>query len=108
MIEVTFDKKNGKLTGFTFDGHAGYAEYGKDIVCAGVSSLVLNTINSIECFCKDDKFTLDTKEDGGFIAFSLLKDPSKEASLLLNSLELGMKSIKESYKEHICLNYREV
>ena len=35
------------------NGHAGYAEYGEDIVCAAVSVLTINTINSIEQLTKD-------------------------------------------------------
>ena len=31
-------------------GHALYADYGKDIVCASVSSIVITTINAIEMF----------------------------------------------------------
>ena len=31
----------------------GYADVGQDIVCAGVSALVINTINSIEQFNRE-------------------------------------------------------
>ena len=34
--------------GFEITGHAGYAEYGQDIVCAAVSVLALNMANSVE------------------------------------------------------------
>ena len=37
MIKIKIDDDNLSLT---VTGHAGTAEYGKDIVCAGVSSLV--------------------------------------------------------------------
>lgn len=37
MIKIKLDDENLSLT---ITGHADYAEYGKDIVCAGVSSLV--------------------------------------------------------------------
>ena len=47
-------------------GHAMYDDYGKDIVCAGVSSIVTTTINGILSFDKNyityksekDKFTI--------------------------------------------------
>ena len=48
MIEVTvYQNTDGKKIGFSSVGHAGYDEYGHDIVCAGVSALVINCINSI-------------------------------------------------------------
>ena len=33
---------------FTCMGHAGYGKYPNDIVCAAISVLVINTINSLE------------------------------------------------------------
>lgn len=37
MIAITIDRENLRISA---KGHAGYAEKGKDIVCAGVSALV--------------------------------------------------------------------
>ena len=43
MIEVTvYQNTDGKKIGFSSVGHAGNDEYGHDIVCAGVSALVIN------------------------------------------------------------------
>ena len=51
MIDVTlFQNDSGDYVGFRMTGHAEYAEYGSDIVCAAVSVLVINTINSVEIF----------------------------------------------------------
>ena len=48
MIIITIFQNQESVTGFRCIGHAEYAEYGSDIVCAGVSALVVNAINSIE------------------------------------------------------------
>ncbi len=45
-------------------GHAGYAPRGSDIVCAAVSVLAQNTVNSIEHFTQDS-FTADVDEENG-------------------------------------------
>ena len=45
IIRKTAD---GVYKGFTCMGHAGFAGRGRDIVCASVSALVINTINSME------------------------------------------------------------
>ncbi len=48
MIQVTvFRNRNEKYIGFDCKGHAGYANYGEDVICAGVSALVINTVNAI-------------------------------------------------------------
>ena len=54
MINITiYQRQKDVYDGFRMEGHAEYAKYGKDIVCAGVSALVINTINSIEEFTGD-------------------------------------------------------
>ena len=48
MIEVTVYKTmRHEYAGFDMSGHAGYDDIGKDIVCAAVSVLVINTLNSM-------------------------------------------------------------
>lgn len=73
MLNVTFTTEGEKLS-LRLEGHAGYAEHGKDIVCASASILaytlasivssfdeVESTIDltsgnaTIECECKDYK-----------------------------------------------------
>ena len=53
MITITVKKRNGNYLEFVSKGHAGYAEEGQDIVCAAVSVLVINTVNSLETFTDD-------------------------------------------------------
>ena len=45
MVRAVFYRNNGKFVGFKISGHTGYAERGKDIVCAAVSSAVQLTVN---------------------------------------------------------------
>ena len=40
MIKVLVAKKDNVINEITLNGHACYDEYGKDIVCAAVSTLV--------------------------------------------------------------------
>ena len=63
MIEIRIKKSDrGDIIGFHMSGHADYAEHGSDVVCAGVSALVINCINSIEEFT-DTKFDLVQNEN---------------------------------------------
>jgi len=97
MIQaVIFRDNDGKCNGFHFSGHAGYDEHGYDIVCASVSMLVVNTINSIETFT-DDHFICDVKEEDGDVDFHIEGDISKESTLLLDSMLLGIKAVEEDY-----------
>ena len=42
MTKIVIRKTNGRYSGFSCSGHAGYAESGSDIVCAAVSVLVIS------------------------------------------------------------------
>ena len=107
MIKAVFyHDKHDNICGFKLNGHAGYDDYGKDIVCAAVSALAVNAVNSIDSFT-DDKF--DCKEKSGNLEFKLKGDFSKEAQLLLHSLELGLQAIQKDYStEYISVTSKEV
>ncbi|MDD4113170.1 MAG: ribosomal-processing cysteine protease Prp [Herbinix sp.] len=97
MIKVTiFKNAENLITGFKMLGHADYAENGSDIVCAAVSALVINAINSIEHFSYDT-FDLKQDEDEGFIEFHMVGPVSSNGNLLLSSLALGLQGIAEEY-----------
>ena len=99
MINVSIYKNAENLvTGIKLSGHADYSEYGSDIVCAAVSALVINAINSIENFTSD-RFTLDQDEKKGFIEFYVISPLSNNSNLLLSSLVLGLQGIVEEYTE---------
>ena len=97
MIEVRVKKSDsGDIIGFHMSGQAGYAEYGSDIVCAGVSTLAINCINSIEEFT-DTKFDLVQNDNDGLLDFTCKEPLDSGAVLLLKSLFKGIQGIQESY-----------
>jgi uncharacterized protein YsxB (DUF464 family) len=99
MIKVSIYKNAENLiTGISLSGHADYSEYGSDVVCAAVSALVINTINSIEHFTSD-RFELNQDENKGYIEFHIISEISNNTNLLLNSLVLGLQGIKEEYTD---------
>ncbi|MGL6197785.1 MAG: ribosomal-processing cysteine protease Prp [Lachnospiraceae bacterium] len=109
MIHITiYQNAESKCIGFRSEGHAEYEEQGQDIVCAAVSVLVINTINSIETFT-DDKFVINSAESG-FLDFRISGVPSPEASLLLNSMNLGLTEMEqdENYSDYIDIIFEEV
>lgn len=99
MINVSVYKNAENLiTGFQISGHALFAKHGKDIVCAAVSALVINTINSIEHFTSD-QFHVEQDEKKGFIEFHVVSPISSNSNLLLSSLALGLQGIVDAYSE---------
>ena len=92
MIAVTV-----RQDGIIINGHAGYAEAGKDIVCAGVTALVENLIDSIEGLTVD---TIQYEVSPGRADIHY-KDLSEEGKLLVDSFFLGICGIAQDFPEHV-------
>ena len=109
MIQAAIIRnRNGRYIGFECIGHAGYAEAGSDIVCAGVSTLVINTVNAVSCYTKE-KFRVETVEDSGKISLRFHKPAGHDAQLLMNAMVLGLQGILQQYgAEYLTINFKEV
>ena len=107
MINITVKKRKGSYLDFLSKGHAGYAEEGQDIVCAAVSALIINTVNSMETFTKE-KF--QAKDKDGYVSIIFEQSPNTpEGKLLMDSLILGLTEIEHNYNNrYLTLKVKEV
>ncbi len=80
MTNITIYCSNNDYVGFRVSGHSGYSEAGYDIVCAGISALTINCINSIEKLT-EEKFSVFQHEDDGVIDYMLDDKPGMEAEI---------------------------
>ena len=108
MVRITFYQDgNSRLTGFDCRGHAGFQESGKDIVCAGISALVINCINSVEVLT-DALFSAETDETDGMIRFRITSGADDKTELLLRSLLNGLTQMEEDYNRFLDVIIKEV
>ena len=108
MITVEIRKSCGEYSGFSCSGHAGYAEEGFDIICAAVSVLTVNTINSIEVLTKTVPI-VEFDEKAGYIHCSFEDDITEQPALLLDAMLLGLSQIKKQYgTKYIDVKIKEV
>ena len=108
ITAVIYKNSEEDILGFRISGHAGYDRYGRDIICAAVSALSINTINSIEKFTTD-RFAVEQSD--GDLKFKLVTDKAPETQLLLKSFILGLESIRDTYGDRyirIIIRTREV
>ncbi|BAH81288.1 ribosomal-processing cysteine protease Prp [Streptococcus dysgalactiae subsp. dysgalactiae] len=95
MIKAIFTRqKNGQLSSVTLTGHAGSGKHGFDIVCASVSTLAINFVNSLEMLA-DCQALVDLNDvEGGYMAITIPPhDNKEEVQLLFESFLLGMTSL---------------
>ena len=89
-------KINIKKDAITITGHALYDDYGKDIVCAAVSSTVITTVNAILLI--DEKSIKLTEKDG--VKIEILHHTEVVDKLILNMINL-LTELQKDYKDNI-------
>lgn len=88
---------NKKDNTIEISGHANAGNYGKDIVCASVSSIVYTTINAIGKL-KDNTIKVD--DDGNILRIRILKDDEITRKLIDNMLDL-IKYLESTYPKNL-------
>lgn len=99
MIQVTVDKYKG----YKVEGHALYAEPGKDIVCASVSVLSQSVLLQLQSMADIDyRYT-----DGLLVVRVVDTGRPKEVQALLDLLITGVSEIEKQYPDYVKLNFKE-
>ena len=79
-------------------GHANYDEYGRDIVCAGISALVQALIGWLEeNYYKANFVSVDPKEGEVIIS----AEGGEELAAVFNMASIGLMQIADSYPDHM-------
>ena len=99
MIKVKVLKENNFYKEITITGHANYDKFGKDIVCASVSSIVITSVNAIIKLDNSIKF----KQESGNVIISVIKHTKNTDILINNMLEL-LENLEKQYKNNIKIN----
>lgn len=103
-----FQNHKQQYVAFSCLGHSGYAEAGTDIVCAGISALVINTINALEALTTEE-FDTEQDADTGLIKVTFRSPAEHDAKLLIDAMILGLQGIRNNYgNDYITLDIKEV
>ena len=101
MINVKVVKKDFQMH-FTGHGHADYAEYGKDIVCASVSTAIIMTLNLTESLKLSYNVKKQVVKEG---EFDILVDTSDDTvRAIFNNLDSMLKELANDYPKYIKYN----
>ena len=97
LIEVTHNVRTNEIT---VSGHAGYAEPGKDIVCAAVSVLVSTLAESMEEVTKGQ---LDCIRRDGFTQIVYWPSFDDGVQALVRAFFIGVGGVAEAYPGYVCI-----
>ena len=101
MIKVRFSVGDRQLNGFEISGHALFAESGKDIICAAVSSAAYMAANTVTEIIRADA---KAQAEGGAMVLTL-NEPNTQAETVLRGLELHLTELSKQYPQHIKIIY---
>ena len=97
MINVKVEKENAKYKKITILGHAMYDDYGKDIVCAAVSSIATTTVNGILALNKSSLSYMVSKK-----GLSIdIKNTDETTQILIGNMVSLLKELEVNYPENI-------
>ena len=102
MIRICVNKENDFFKKITFCGHANYADYGSDIVCASVSSVMLCTVNAI--YSINDK-CIKVIEGNDFVIEVLFND--EIVIKLIDNMIRCLESLERQYPKNIKISKEE-
>ena len=100
MIKVNVTKNNGLVEKISIKGHAMYDDYGKDIVCASVSTMVITTVNAVSRFEQND---ITCNQDDGFVEIVINTHNSITDTLIDNLIDL-LKELEQQYNKNLKIN----
>ncbi len=102
MIRIVLTKDGDKIRSVEIKGHAGYAKYGKDIVCSAVSSIACTALLGLIRF--STRKVEYIKEDG-YLRFSVPVAETEEEKIrteaILETMILGLRDVQSGYQAYV-------
>ena len=106
MVTVTFTTEGEKLS-IRLEGHAGYAEIGKDTICSAVTILAYNVAQYVKMAEENGDLLSkpEIKLDGGdtYISCEPTEEIRLEMSNMFSFAHLGYQLLQHNYPEYVRL-----
>ena len=110
MITAVLYREGENLTGCRLKGHSGWAESGKDIVCAGASILTCSCVNTLEGEYGIVAHVREENAEKGILDFDLPEMSEEEnlkAQVLMSMLKQGLKDLADAYPQNVSFSIKE-
>lgn len=100
MIRVRIENKNQSVSSIRISDHAGSAPYGEDLVCAGMSGIVVGAFNAIdEMFPEACDLSIQPGEKVN-VSLKVIHD-SHDLQTALKMFVLQMETLRDSYSPYL-------
>lgn len=96
MTSVKAKKINEYFISIEIDGHAEFAQYGNDVVCAGISSIVFGALNAFDYYNLSASRIIISES---LIRINLVEDTTIQT--IAQTLLIQLQTIEQTYPENI-------
>lgn len=96
MIKIKLTKNSNFIKNITIKGHALYDDFGKDIVCAAVSSCVITSVNAA-LLINDSSLTYEDKKG---LEINVLSNDNVTTKIIENMIN-NLKELEVAYPKNI-------
>ena len=112
MTKIKLFYKSNHIVGFECKDHSGYAESGKDIVCAGVSSITQTAILGLQNIAKV-KCNVKIDQKSGYLMlkidnYDINSTNFQSAQVILQTMLCGLEDLQKQYPKNIKLEESEL
>lgn len=98
MIKILIKYEGNEFDSLEVKGHANSAPHGQDLVCAGVSAILIGGLNNL-----DNVKSFDIKIEEGYTSVKRINEISTHDEIVLQTIVCGLKTIEESYSQFISI-----
>ena len=109
MTSIKIFYKNNNIVSFEISGHTGYSDYGKDILCASISSFSQMAVLGITKVLHI-KAIVNIDDKKGYLKLTLPKDISEDdmqkSQVLLKTMEQSLNDLTFNYGKYINLEVK--
>ena len=98
MILIDVNYIFGKIDHINIHGHGGL-EYGKDVICAGVSACSIGALNALD---NSENYKINISE--GYLDLKRILDSTMHDEIVLETLITQLDTIRKSYPDRVRIN----
>lgn len=103
MIKVEVEYRGKGFHSLKIKGHANSGDYGKDLVCAGVSAVSIGALNAFE---DPDDYDIDI--ESGLIECIAKAGSNDHDEVVIETMLIQLKTIAASYPQAIEIKERKI
>ncbi|MBR0138423.1 MAG: ribosomal-processing cysteine protease Prp [Erysipelotrichaceae bacterium] len=104
MIRISVEKRQDSITAMEVKGHADFADFGNDVVCAAISSITYGLMNAVD---EMSEASCTITDKPAHKSIEVIHDSEKLQNILQTGL-IMMKTVAEVYPKNVKIKTMEV